>query len=61
VAAILYLRGTADRLISEKSVETLVRSATSPVKIVRLTGPHLLLQLAPVEAWQAIGTFLDAS
>jgi pimeloyl-ACP methyl ester carboxylesterase len=53
-APLLYLRGTRDRLVSEASVQALVRAASVPVSVVRIPGPHLLLQVAPEAAWRAI-------
>lgn len=51
---IVYLRGTKDRLVPEASVDTVVRAASVPVSVVRIPGPHLLLQAAPEAAWRAI-------
>jgi len=53
-APIVYLRGTRDRLVPEASVDAVVRAASVPVSVVRLPGPHLLLQAAPEAAWRAI-------
>jgi len=53
-APIVYLRGTKDRLVPEASVDAVVRAASVPVSVVRLPGPHLLLQAAPEAAWRAI-------
>jgi pimeloyl-ACP methyl ester carboxylesterase len=51
---LLYLRGTDDRLVTESSVDAVVNAATVPVSVARIAGPHLLLQIAPEAAWQAI-------
>jgi pimeloyl-[acyl-carrier protein] methyl ester esterase len=53
-APIVYLRGTKDRLVPEASVDAVVRAASVPVSVVRIPGPHLLLQAAPEAAWRAI-------
>jgi pimeloyl-[acyl-carrier protein] methyl ester esterase len=53
-APYLYLRATEDRLVPESSVHALVRAASMPVSVVRIPGPHLLLQAAPEAAWRAI-------
>ena len=54
---ILYLRGINDNLLSECSWRDL--HATRPdAQIVRIGGPHLLLQASPRECWQAILHFI---
>jgi len=53
-APILYLRGTQDRLVSDASVQDVVSVASSAVRVVRIPGPHLLLQTCPEAAWRAI-------
>ena len=53
-APIVYLRGDDDRLVPEASVSALLAAAPTPVKLVRLSGPHLLLQASPEAAWRAI-------
>lgn len=58
---ILYLRGTADHLVRQKSVREIVDAATVPVSVAYLAGPHLLLKTAPHEAWHAINEFLSIS
>jgi pimeloyl-[acyl-carrier protein] methyl ester esterase len=52
----LYLRGTRDRLIPESSVEQI--AARSPIRVVRIPGPHLLIQACPTQAWAAVNPFL---
>ena len=54
VAPILYLRGSEDRLVPDASVKALLAAASVPVSVVRLAGPHLLLQALPAAAWDAI-------
>ncbi|HJR66291.1 MAG TPA: hypothetical protein VJ802_07655 [Gemmatimonadaceae bacterium] len=51
---ILYLRGSEDRLVPEASVKAILAAASAPVSVVRLAGPHLLLQALPGPAWDAI-------
>ena len=53
-APIQYLRGIDDRLIHERSVDALVKGAKTVVSVARLHGPHLLLQVEPVQVWRAI-------
>ncbi|MET0399736.1 MAG: alpha/beta hydrolase [Longimicrobiaceae bacterium] len=54
-ARVLYLRGTRDRLVPEASVQRI--AALTSAEVVRIAGPHLLLQTAPAEAWAAISEF----
>jgi len=55
---LLYLRGTADRLVRERSVREL--QATAPAtRVARVPGPHLLLQAAPQLAWAALAPYLE--
>ncbi|HST58478.1 MAG TPA: hypothetical protein VLK84_07320 [Longimicrobium sp.] len=56
-APLLYLRGTEDRLVPEASVRRIAQAR--PMRIVRIPGPHLLLQAAPAAAWAAIARFVD--
>jgi pimeloyl-[acyl-carrier protein] methyl ester esterase len=59
---ILYLQGTEDHVVHQRSVDAIVRAASVPVTVVRIAGPHLVLKTAPREAWSAIESFLqDAS
>jgi pimeloyl-[acyl-carrier protein] methyl ester esterase len=51
---LLYLRGTEDHLVSDASLDKLVKAASVPVSVARIPGPHLLLQAAPDAAWRAI-------
>jgi len=51
---IVYLRGSEDRLVPEASANAVVKAASAPVSLVRIPGPHLLLQAAPRAAWRAI-------
>jgi pimeloyl-ACP methyl ester carboxylesterase len=55
---ILYLRSVGDRLVSEKNWKDL-QKVRPDAQIVRLKGPHMLLQTAPKECWQAITTFVE--
>lgn len=52
----LYIRGTEDRLVPESAWQRM--TALRPMHTARVSGPHLLLQANPVEAWQAIHEFL---
>lgn len=53
-APITYLRGADDRLVPEASVAAVTRAAPGQVTVVRIPGPHLLLQAAPEASWRAI-------
>jgi pimeloyl-ACP methyl ester carboxylesterase len=53
---ILYLSATEDRLVSRKNF-THIRRIQPQVKVAALTGPHLLLQVAPMQAAQVILDF----
>ena len=56
--ALLYLRGTGDDLVPESSVrETL--SLFPNGERANITAPHVLLQVAPEQAWSAIAEFLQ--
>ena len=55
---VLYLRGTADRVVPESSVDAVVRAAPDRMSVVRLDAPHLLIQVAPDAAWRAINSAL---
>jgi pimeloyl-[acyl-carrier protein] methyl ester esterase len=53
-APVTYLRGTADRLVPETSVAAVMRAAPGRVTVIRLGGPHFLLQAAPEASWEVI-------
>jgi pimeloyl-ACP methyl ester carboxylesterase len=55
-APVLYLRGTGDRLVPERSVAEVEGGVRA--RVIRIPGPHLLLQARPEAAWAAIGPFL---
>jgi pimeloyl-ACP methyl ester carboxylesterase len=55
---ILYVRGTDDRLVRNKSVDEIVAAALAPVSVAQIPGPHLLLSTSPREVWRAVGDFL---
>jgi fermentation-respiration switch protein FrsA (DUF1100 family) len=55
---LLYLRGTQDKLVRERSVEAVVEAAAEPVFVAYIKAPHLLLKTSPREAWRAISEFL---
>ncbi len=56
---VLYLRGTEDRVISERVVTNTLRCLTGAVR-KDIGAPHLLLQTSPQVAWSAIAEFLGA-
>jgi pimeloyl-ACP methyl ester carboxylesterase len=53
---ILYLRSTEDRLVPDSSCQHM--AALRRVSVARLSGPHLLLQTHPMDAWNSIAHFL---
>lgn len=53
---ILYLRGTRDWLVWNRSARQIPFA-----KIVSIKAPHALLQVAPVEAWRAIESIVRDS
>lgn len=54
---VLYLRASHDRVVSHKASEFI--SGLNPrTRVVRIEGPHLLLQAAPVAAAKVIGDFV---
>ena len=57
---ILYLRGLSDNLVSERSWSHL-QAIRPDAQIVRLQGPHMLLQVLPDECWTAILRFVAHS
>lgn len=50
---ILYLRGTLDRLVTERSL-AIITNAVPSVRMHRIAAPHALLQTSPLEAWAAL-------
>jgi pimeloyl-[acyl-carrier protein] methyl ester esterase len=54
---ILYLRGTADRLVTESAYLAIAEIVPS-AKRRDIPGPHMLIQARPVEVWQAITEFV---
>jgi pimeloyl-ACP methyl ester carboxylesterase len=55
---ILYLQAQADRFVSAEAAAE-VRRLNPNVKVVRLPGPHLILQHSPRQALEAIREFLN--
>jgi pimeloyl-ACP methyl ester carboxylesterase len=53
---IMYLRSTEDRLVPDSCCQRM--TALRTVSVVRLSGPHLLLQTRPMDAWNSITRFL---
>ena len=50
---ILYLRGTSDALVPDRSCQE-IRSLCPDAQVADLAGPHLLLQVEPAGCWEAI-------
>jgi pimeloyl-[acyl-carrier protein] methyl ester esterase len=57
---VLYLRGLGDNLVSERSWRAL-HTVCPHAQIVRIQGPHMLLQVLPDECWTAILRFVRES
>ncbi len=55
---VMYLRGTHDRLVLSGCVRHVV-SARPGTMVVRVPGPHLLLQVAPQRSWQEVSSFVS--
>jgi pimeloyl-[acyl-carrier protein] methyl ester esterase len=53
----IYLRATGDRLVGRDAADDFVRHASSG-RLVELPGPHLLLQVNPRGAAEAIRAFV---
>ena len=56
---ILYLRGSRDRLIRERSLRQL-RETRPDTEVRRFDAPHLLLQFEPERCWAAMEEFVAA-
>ena len=54
---VLYIRGTEDRLVGERSVREILE-ANPGVLVERIPGPHFLLQVAPAQAWGSVERFV---
>ncbi len=57
---VLYIRGAEDRLVSKRALQT-VRDLLPSVVVSFVPGPHLILQVAPNEAWLAVKRFMNES
>lgn len=57
---VLYLRGTRDRLVRDRSLAT-VKAVRPDTEVALLPGPHLVLQVLPQESWTAISHFADSA
>ena len=55
---ILHLLGTKDVLVP-RSANAIIQQIAPHVKVENIQGPHLLLQMKPVEAWIAIRRFCE--
>jgi pimeloyl-ACP methyl ester carboxylesterase len=56
---VIYLRGNHDRLVFSSCVRQVV-SAKPNTTVVRVPGPHLLLQVAPQRSWQEVSSFVSS-
>ena len=57
---VLYLRGLSDNVVSERSWRE-IQTICPDAEIVTIRGPHMLLQVSPIECWRAIMKFVEAS
>ena len=55
---VLYVQAGRDRLIS-RSCATQVLRAHSAAEVVRISGPHLILQASPTACWAAVSQFAE--
>lgn len=55
---VLYLRGTRDRLVRSWCLRTVLKLKPETT-VAMIDAPHMLLQVAPDEAWDAIRSFVD--
>jgi sigma-B regulation protein RsbQ len=59
--SLLILTGSDDRLVPpDSTIRTLEKIALRSTRVI-IRAPHLLLQTAPAEAWNAISAFLEAN
>jgi len=56
---VMYLRGSDDRLVFSSCVRRVV-SARPSTTVVRIPGPHLLLQVEPQRSWQEVSSFVSS-
>lgn len=56
-APILYIAGKYDRLVKARSFEAIREIRPDAVRR-EIAAPHFVLQIAPTEAWRAIGDFV---
>jgi len=54
---VLYLQATRDRLVWRHCGDAILKSRPD-TDVVKIEGPHLLLQACPGECWQVINRFL---
>lgn len=57
---VMYLQADRDRVVFASSARHL-RSLLPAVEVVRLRGPHLLLQTVPLQAAAAVTAFIEAT
>lgn len=56
---VMYLRGLQDRLVFSSCVRH-AREARPSTTVVRVPGPHLLLQTEPQRSWQEVTSFVSS-
>ena len=57
---VMYLRGIHDRLVFWHCVRQ-VEAAHPSTVVVRVPGPHLLLQVEPHRSWQEVSSFVSSN
>ncbi|MGO9337262.1 MAG: alpha/beta fold hydrolase [Terracidiphilus sp.] len=55
---ILYIQALHDRLVGEASLEE-IRAIKPQIKVVRIDGPHLILQREPQQAAETVASFIQ--
>jgi pimeloyl-ACP methyl ester carboxylesterase len=56
---VMYLRGLQDRLVFSSCVRQAIAARPSTT-VVRVPGPHLLLQVEPQRSWQEVTSFVSS-
>jgi len=55
---ILYIQGARDRLVNASSLAE-IRAIRPQTKIVRIDGPHLIVQREPHQCAKAVAEFIE--
>ena len=58
---LVVLHGDGDGLVPRRSVTHVAEAVPVPPAVIRLDGPHLLLQVEPEASWRALAPWLGAA